>query len=88
MYRTTIFDNENLNLDAIWTIIDWYKLAVLRTREVSEVEQEAIALSRLGRVYGQVLKIKSMARQYLHTSIELALSVAPRTFNNDGMFFY
>jgi hypothetical protein len=38
----------------IYEIIDWYKQAVLRTREMTEVEVEAIALSRIGKVYDKV----------------------------------
>lgn len=66
-----------------WDILDWYKKAVLLTREL-EVEMEAIALSRIGRFYDVVFKIKSRAREAFTAAISLALSMHPRTFDNDG----
>ena len=79
-----IKEEEDLNMDLVWDIIDWYKQAVVRTREVTEVEMEAIALSRLGRVYDRVLKIKYKAKEYLMRSMQLAHSMHPRTFNKEG----
>lgn len=70
-----------------WEILDWYKKAVLLTREL-EVEMEAIALSRIGRVYDKVLKMKSKAKENFKRSIELALTMLPRTFNNEGECYF
>ncbi|KAK3084872.1 hypothetical protein FSP39_020577 [Pinctada imbricata] len=81
-----IKETEELNMDLVWDIIDWYKQAVVRTREVTEVEMEAIALSRLGRVYDKVLKIKYKAKEYLMRSMQLAHSMHPRTFNSEEWF--
>ena len=58
--------------------------ATLRTREVTEVELEAIAVSRIGRVYDKVLKLKYRAKEYYKLAIQLAFSMHPRTFNTEG----
>lgn len=71
-------------MDIIWDIIDWYKLAVLRTRERTEMEQEAIACSRLGRIYDRILKMTDKCKEYMMASIQLAHSMQPRTFNSEG----
>ena len=58
--------------------------ATLRTREVTEVELEAIAVSRIGRVYDRVLKLKYRAKEYYKHAVQLAFSMHPRTFNKEG----
>ncbi|KAL5007138.1 hypothetical protein ScPMuIL_015944 [Solemya velum] len=79
-------DEENLNVDMVWEVIDWYKKSVLQTREVTEVEQEAISLARIGKVYGKILKMKEKSKEYLMRAVQLALSMHPRTFNNDEWY--
>lgn len=86
LYEKLIKEEESLNMDMAYEVIDWFKQAVIRTREVTEVEIEAIALSRLGRLYDQVLKIKYKAKEYLMRSMQLAHSMHPRTFNSEGWF--
>ena len=68
----------------VYDMIDRYKQAVLRTREVTEVELKAIALSRMGRVYDKILKLKYKAKEYLMRSIQLAHSMHPRSFHSEG----
>lgn len=80
-------EEENLNIDMVYEVIDWHKQAVLRTREITEVEVEAIALSRIGKVYDRVLKLKSKAKEYLMRSMQLANSMHPRTFHGEGIVF-
>ena len=76
-------EEEDLNMDMVWAVVDWYKQAALLTRE-NDVELEAIALSRLGKVYDSVLKMKAKAQENLKRSIQLAMSLHPRTFNSEG----
>jgi len=78
-------EEESLNMDMVWEVVDWYKQAVLRTREVTEVEMEAIALSRLGKVFDKILKLKNKAKEYVMKAVELANSMHPRTFNTEGL---
>jgi hypothetical protein len=57
---------ENLNMDLAWTAADTYKQAVLLAKE-HNVEGEAIASSRLGKLYDKVLKLEGPAKQlYKH----------------------
>ncbi|XP_069111849.1 uncharacterized protein [Argopecten irradians] len=86
MYHQLTMEEEALNMDMAWEVVDWYKLAIIRTRDVTEVELEAVALSRLGSLYHKVLKMKDKAKRYLMRSIHLAHSMHPRTFNNDDWF--
>ncbi|XP_063423023.1 uncharacterized protein LOC134707306 [Mytilus trossulus] len=86
IFRKVLLDEEKLNMDMVYEMIDWYKQAILRTREVTEVELEAIALSRMGRVYDKILKLKYKAKEYLMRSIQLAHSMHPRTFHGEDWF--
>ena len=76
-------EDENCNIDMAWEIIDFYKKATLLTREL-EIEIEAIATSRIGRIYDKIFKVKSDARENFKRAIELALTMHPRSFENDG----
>ncbi|OWF35133.1 uncharacterized protein LOC110443314 [Mizuhopecten yessoensis] len=86
LYHQLTMDEETLNMDMAWEVVDWYKLAIIRTREVTEVELEALALSRLGCLYDKVLKMKDKAKRYLIRSMQLAHSMHPRTFTNVDWF--
>ncbi|XP_069111521.1 uncharacterized protein [Argopecten irradians] len=86
LFQQAMKDRENVNMDIVWDIVDWYKSAVLRTRERTEMEQEAIATSRLGKLYDKVLKMKDKAHEYVMRSIQLAHSMAPRTFTTEDWF--
>lgn len=63
----------------IFEVIDWFKQAVVLARNV-EIEQEAIAESRLGYVYDKVLRITLRAKAYYTHCLELAESLKPRMF--------
>lgn len=54
-------------------------------REITEVELEAIAVGRIGRVYDKVLKLKYRAKEYYKHAIQLAHSMYPRTFTLEGI---
>ena len=76
-------EEESLNVNMIWEIVDWYKQAIILTRE-KDVEVEAIALSRLGRLYDRVFKLKYKASENYKRAIQLAFSLHPRSFNKEG----
>ena len=80
-------NEEDLNVDMVWEVCDWYKQASILTRE-NDVEMEAIALSRLGHVYDRVLKMKAKASENFKRAIQLALSLHPRTFNSESKSFF
>ncbi|XP_048775106.2 uncharacterized protein LOC125679711 isoform X2 [Ostrea edulis] len=70
---------ETVDMNMVWDIIDWYKQSILLAREL-DMEQEAIALGRIGRVYAKILKFKPQAKEYFKRAIQMAASMAPRTF--------
>lgn len=70
---------ETIDMNMVWEIIDWYKQAILLAREL-DIEQEAIAMQRIGRVYAKVLKFKPQAKEYYKRAVQMAVSMAPRTF--------
>ncbi|XP_060592614.1 uncharacterized protein LOC132747295 [Ruditapes philippinarum] len=76
-------EEETLNMDMIWEVMDWYKNAILRARDV-DMKQEAIALYKIGIVYDKVFKLKFRAKTYLKKSLELAQSMTPRIFTSEG----
>lgn len=51
-----------------------------------QLEQEAIAFSRLGYVYDKVRKEKYKAQESYHRSVQLALTMHPRTFTDQAWF--
>ena len=76
---------EELNFEMVWKVVDSYMEAIILAREI-DMEVEAIALSRLGSVYDKILKDKIRAKTYFRRSIQLAMSLHPRTFDNEGNF--
>eukprot|EP00057_Strongylocentrotus_purpuratus_P014238 XP_011668712.1 PREDICTED: uncharacterized protein LOC100891882 [Strongylocentrotus purpuratus] len=78
-------EQETINSDTIWTVIDFYKQAAMLCRD-KDLEQEAIAYSRLGRVFGKVLILPSRGKDYHKKAIQLALSMTPRTFHGVDWF--
>lgn len=86
LFRKLLMDEEKLNIDMVYEVIDWHTKAVLKTREITEVEMEAIALSRIGKVYDKVLKLKYKAKEYLLRAMQLANSMHPRNFHGEEWF--
>jgi len=85
LLRKTVNEDASLNITTIFEVLDWYKQAILLTREI-EIEMEAIATSRLGEVYADILKINRKANEYFLRSIQLAHSVHPKTFHGVDWF--
>lgn len=76
---------EDLNFDMVWKVVDCYMEAIVLAREI-DMEVEAIALSRLGSIYDKILKDKFRAKTYFRRSIQLAMSLHPRTFDSEGKY--
>jgi len=64
-------------VDFIWDIIDRYRHALILTR-TRDVEIEAIAHSRLGKVFGLCVGNLPRARENLKLSLEMAESLRPK----------
>jgi len=78
-------DEEELDMTLIFEVIDWYKQAVVLAREI-ELEQEAIAESRLGVVYDKVLKLTHRAKTYFNHTLQLVESMKPRVFTSHDWY--
>ncbi|CAH1780689.1 unnamed protein product [Owenia fusiformis] len=78
-------DQEDINIDMVWEVVDWYKKSILLTREL-DLEREAIAHSKLGNVYDRVFKMKEYAKRNYKRGIELACTLAPRTFHDQQWY--
>ena len=73
-----LMDEEDLNMDRVKDSLDYYRQASIATRE-KDMETEAIAMHRIGKVYGDVQKIASAAHKYHFQCVRLALTVmSPR----------
>ncbi|XP_041461040.1 uncharacterized protein LOC121412197 [Lytechinus variegatus] len=85
LLETGLKDNVDLNVELVWSIMDWYRQSAILCKG-SDIEQEAIAYSRMGRIYGKVLKLTVKGKNCHKRAIELALSMAPRNFHNVDWF--
>ncbi|KAL3832489.1 hypothetical protein ACJMK2_024129 [Sinanodonta woodiana] len=85
MFETIMMDEELLNMDMVWEVIDWYKDSILQARDL-DIKLEAISLSRLGTVYNRVLKIGFKAKEYLKKSIELAQTLRPMDVTSEDWY--
>lgn len=81
----TINDAEDLDVTAIWQVIDFYTESIVLTRE-NDVEQEAISLSKLGVLYHKVLLQKGRAKEVLMKVLQLAQSLQPRNLSEEQWF--
>jgi len=80
-----LYDEEELDMDRVFLAMDMYRQAMVDSRE-KDVEHEAAALSKLGLVYHNILKIEDKAREYLKLSIQMGVSLAPRNVESVEWF--
>ena len=85
LFETTINTAEDLDMKAIWQVIDFYTESIVLTRE-NDVEQEAISLTKLGILYHKVLLQKTKAKEILMRVLQLAQSLQPRNLNEEKWF--
>ncbi|KAK6169075.1 hypothetical protein SNE40_020196 [Patella caerulea] len=78
LFVVVVSEEENVNFDVVWDIIDWYRKAINLTHG-NDIEMEAIAHGRIGKIYDKILKLKDRARLYYTQCIELANTLIPRT---------
>ena len=80
LYRMHLLNQESVNFDLMWDVADMFKHCASLVRE-QDLEQEAIALSCLGKIFDVVLKLPEKAKGYYKRSFQLATAQFPRTFN-------
>ena len=79
LLRKCIAENEHLNIDLLFDIIDRFRDSIIKTRN-KDIECEAEVSSELGRIYDEVLKIKEKGKEYYQNSFHLAESLKPKVF--------
>jgi len=67
-------------IDGVWQALDKYSEAALLGRD-RDIETEAIAVARRGKIYAKVFRNETLARPLLLHAIELTISLTPRTFH-------
>ncbi|ESO96147.1 hypothetical protein LOTGIDRAFT_231852 [Lottia gigantea] len=85
MFQAAMTEEEVLNMDMIYDVLDWYRQAITLTRD-KDVLLEAIAHCRLGKIYQKVLKLDDRARVYYAKCIELANTLIPRTIHQEEWY--
>lgn len=78
MLKKAVYDDEVINMELALQPAHYYRNAALLTRE-RDREGEAIAMSRLGHVFADVIKDPSLASKIHYRPTKLALTVmSPR----------
>ncbi|KAK3879671.1 hypothetical protein Pcinc_015779 [Petrolisthes cinctipes] len=85
MLAKALKDYENLPMSLIWEVMDWYKKSTLLARE-QDIEVEAVAYAKIGKVYHRVLKMTSMGKMNYKKSLEMVATLHPRTFNTEEWY--
>ena len=85
LFETTINTAEDLDMKAIWQVIDFYSESIVLTRE-NDVEQEAISLTKLGILYHKVLLQKTKAKEIFMRVLQLAQSLQPRNLSEEKWY--
>ena len=75
------------NMEIIWEAIDYFKIS-LRVTEEKHLENEAIALSRIGKSYSSVLKMEKKAHPYHFQSIKIALALMSARITSCECYIY
>jgi len=79
LFDIQVNQSEEINFEMIWEILDMYKAAVLHCREI-DLENEIIAISRQGRVFDKILKVRDYAHRYYRAAFNMAQCL-PRDLN-------
>jgi hypothetical protein len=80
-----MYNDSDQMMEGIWHALDKYSEAGLLGRG-RDIETEAIAVARRGKIYARVLRNEALARPLLMHATELATSLAPRSFH--GVAWY
>jgi len=85
LFTEYVHDSEELNMEMMWEILDMYKDAVLKTAE-RDLENEALANSRIGRMFEKIFKMESKGHLYYRRAFDLAQALFPRDLNQKSWF--
>ena len=85
LLEKTLYNAEELDMNGIWQVIDFYSESIILTRE-NDIEQEALSLTKLGVLYHKVLLQKSKAKEILMRVLQLAQSLQPRNLSEEKWY--
>ncbi|KAJ6644303.1 hypothetical protein Bhyg_09270 [Pseudolycoriella hygida] len=85
LFDECVMQSEDLKFEMVWNILDMYKASELHCRDV-DIENEALAFSRQGRIFYKILNLRSKAHQYYRASFDLAVTLHPKDMNNVEWF--
>lgn len=78
---------DKMNMDLVCLCLDFYRQAALSTRE-RDLENEAIATSRMGKMLSEYFRNNDKAAQYHYQAVRLAsLVMSPRITGADWYFY-
>lgn len=85
MFDDIVMQSEELNLDMVWNILDLYKASEIHCRNV-DIENEAIAYSRQGRIFYKILNFRDKAHKYYRAAFDLATALHPKDMSSCDWF--
>mmetsp|Transcript_396 Transcript_396/g.1278 ORF Transcript_396/g.1278 Transcript_396/m.1278 type:complete len:449 (+) Transcript_396:77-1423(+) len=85
LINAAVADSEQIDMEGVWSGLDKYSEAAVLGHG-RDIETEAIAIARRGKVYAKVFRNESLARPLLVHATALAASLAPRSFH--GVYWY
>ncbi|CAF1124830.1 unnamed protein product [Rotaria sp. Silwood1] len=86
MLKEHLENDEHLNMDVIWTIIDKFREAILLAKEHDIEGKEARACHHTAVVYEKVLKMTDTAYNYHLRCITLAQTLVPRNLTTHDWY--
>ncbi|KAH7439817.1 hypothetical protein KP509_04G077700 [Ceratopteris richardii] len=84
---TALMDEEGMDMEKVKDALDFYRQASLATREL-DMESEAVAMSRIGKVYSDVLSLPEKAHKYHYQAVRLALTVMSPSIERSDWYKY
>ncbi|KAH7439813.1 hypothetical protein KP509_04G077500 [Ceratopteris richardii] len=84
---SALLDEEDIDMEKVKDALDYYRYASLATRDL-DMEAEAIAMSRIGKVYSRVLALPEKAHQYFYQAVRLALTVMSPSIARSDWYKY
>ncbi|KAH7439818.1 hypothetical protein KP509_04G077800 [Ceratopteris richardii] len=80
-------DEEDIDMERIKDSLDYYRQASLATREL-DMGTEALAMSRIGKVYSGVLSLPERAYKFHYQAVKLALTVMTPNIEKSDWYKY
>ncbi|KAH7439815.1 hypothetical protein KP509_04G077600 [Ceratopteris richardii] len=84
---SAVMDEESMDMEKVKDAMDFYRQASLATREL-DMESEAVAMSRIGKVYSDLLSLPEKAHKYYYQAVRLALTVMSPSIERSDWYIY